>query len=67
MAIAAAQKANLMEAFPIHEIRQWQLNAIEVLFYQNDRDVTWVFDINGNTGKPHLRQFLVHIMGYQHI
>lgn len=67
MAIAAAQQANLMEGFPVNQLGQWQQKAVEVLSLQADREVMWVFDFEGNTGKTQLSRYLVNIMGYQHI
>lgn len=40
------------------KLRQWQQQTIELLNNQNDRQILWIYDNNGNTGKTYLNKYL---------
>lgn len=41
-------------------LKDWQLNSLKVLFQQNERQILWVVDPEGGTGKTWLANYLVN-------
>ncbi len=49
----------LVEDFKNAELRGWQIRALEKLDEQNDRQILWYVDSEGNHGKTFLAKYLV--------
>jgi len=63
---AAKQKQELDELkayMESAELRQWQIEAIEMLEKQDDRKVDWYVDIDGGQGKTFLAKWLIAMKG----
>ena len=43
----------------------WQYKCLEIVFRQDDRKVTWIVDMEGNTGKSYLAHYLSILYGFQ--
>lgn len=50
-------------AFAEKELRDWQKECIDKLENQNDREVLWIVDYTGNSGKTWLGKWLVAMKG----
>ena len=46
-------------------LRQWQIEAVNLLMIQPDRQVLWIVDHEGNSGKTFLSQYLEYVLKYQ--
>lgn len=47
------------------ELRLWQLKIVDMLSTQSDREVLWVYDRTGNSGKTYLSNVLEFKHNYQ--
>lgn len=54
-----AAKDKLVDKFKNSEFRPWQQMVVDHLKEQDDRTITWVYDILGNAGKSWLAKWLV--------
>jgi len=46
------------------DLRGWQIDIFKKLMLQNDREITWVYDITGGKGKSWFAAYLRDIYGY---
>lgn len=58
-------KEKLEARFATAHLRPWQQTAMDLLSAQNDREILWIADFEGETGKSFLTQFLSISFGYQ--
>jgi hypothetical protein len=52
-----AKKLNFMENYSLN-LRPWQKKVLSSLSSQSNRQILWVFDLNGNSGKSKLAEYL---------
>jgi hypothetical protein len=52
-----AKRLNFMENYSLN-LRPWQKEVIKLLNNQSERQILWVFDLNGNSGKSKLAEYL---------
>lgn len=53
------EKIAMMDEFDASKMRPWQSKCVESLLQQDDREVLWVFDLEGNMGKTWLSKHLL--------
>lgn len=51
-------KTELIEEFKNSELRDWQKNALKQLEEQDNRQVLWIVDSQGNNGKTYLGKYI---------
>lgn len=64
--ITMAKKRNLAESYNMTPL-PWQKMALEKILNQNDRELLWIFDFNGNSGKTELGKFLRYKQDFQRL
>lgn len=52
-------RKKMKEAIDKVELYEWQENALDKLYDQNDREILWIYDKDGNKGKTHLAKWLM--------
>lgn len=53
------QKEQLKQYFKDTKLKEWQQQVLNILSKQNDREVLWIHDIDGNNGKTYLSKYLL--------
>ncbi len=62
--ITAAKMKNMAEDYSLI-LRPWQKKVVQELSFQGDRQVLWVFDFDGGSGKSELVEYLELKLNYQ--
>lgn len=63
--VSRLAKERLEAKYSASSLRPWQQEAMDLLAVQNDREILWIADFEGETGKSFLTQFLSISFGYQ--
>lgn len=53
------QLKKLKTSYTSDSLRPWQLDLVKILDSQNDRQITWIYDKDGNSGKTYFAKYLV--------
>lgn len=63
----SAKEANIQfeDRYKSNPLREWQKEIVEMLENQPERQVLWIVDFEGNTGKSFLAQYLEVVRDYQ--